>query len=64
MNYKPDNNTQKIKKWINKSPGANGRRLRGFLLRVGQSEAGVTHTLLSQEFAELRKSIVGKFKIK
>ena len=63
MKYKPDANSTRIGKWLEKSV-KNARQLSAFIEEKGHSSHGIAHALFGHEFGGLRKEIVKKFKIK
>ena len=64
MKHRQDQNTQKIRKWINVNPRANCKLLNKFLEGKGCSPHGITHALCGKDFSKVRKEIVSKFQIK
>ena len=63
MKHNPDQNTDKIRKWLKKSK-RNITRLADFVENEGHSPHGIAHVLGGHEFKEFRKQIIKEFKIK
>jgi len=64
MKHKPDANSEKLRKWLNRRPTPNRKRLLGLLGKQSDSKYGITHALRGADFAGLRKNIVKELKLK
>jgi hypothetical protein len=61
--YGPDENTEKIKKWLKSDPKTNTPLLRAWLDKNGYDQYGITNIEDGSEFAKARVDIATYFKI-